>query len=172
MYICGPRSSRSKDAFGKQYSLYSFFKSTCVGAALFIPLSKWSVYSVLQIEEEKQRKRQAKKAERAQKRKKEKEPASKETEPKVKRVRQVKGTSEIISLLGLTTLRLTYTFFALFSQDVDTEKQTAPDKNSKQYLCSELNKVSPPNPSQQSSVTGMSSLMILKLTSLSYFSGN
>lgn len=66
-----------------------------------------------QIEEEKQRKRQAKKAERAQKRKKEKEPASKETEPKVKRVRQ----------------------------DVDTEKQTAPDKNSKQYLCSELNKV-------------------------------
>lgn len=71
-------------------------------------------FSVLQIEEEKQRKRQAKKEERAQKRKREKEPASKETEPKVKRVRQVKGNSEIINLLRLISLRLTYIFLPCF----------------------------------------------------------
>uniref|UniRef100_A0A3Q1EHQ4 Guanine nucleotide-binding protein-like 3 n=1 Tax=Acanthochromis polyacanthus TaxID=80966 RepID=A0A3Q1EHQ4_9TELE len=70
----------------------------------------------LKIEEEKERKRQAKKEERAQKRKKEKEGASKETEPKAKRVR--KNDSENPS-----------------------GKQAAPDRNSKQFLCAELNKV-------------------------------
>ncbi|XP_041813095.1 guanine nucleotide-binding protein-like 3 [Chelmon rostratus] len=69
-----------------------------------------------QIEEEKQRKRQAKKEERAQKRKKEKEAESKETEPKAKRARE----DDLIK---------------------PSEKQTPPDKNSKQYLCSQLNKV-------------------------------
>ncbi|XP_076596909.1 guanine nucleotide-binding protein-like 3 [Chaetodon auriga] len=69
-----------------------------------------------QIEEEKQRKRQAKKEERAQKRKKEKEAASKETEPKAKKARE----DEVIK---------------------PSQKQAAPDKNSKQYLCAELNKV-------------------------------
>nr|XP_046240184.1 guanine nucleotide-binding protein-like 3 [Scatophagus argus] len=70
----------------------------------------------LQIEEEKQRKKEAKKEERAQKRKKEKEAESKETEPNAKKARQdeVKNRSE---------------------------KKMAPDKTSKQYLCSELNKV-------------------------------
>ncbi|XP_051269836.1 guanine nucleotide-binding protein-like 3 [Dicentrarchus labrax] len=70
----------------------------------------------LQIEEEKEKKRQAKKEERAQKRKKEKDTASKETEPKAKKARQ----DEVQKL---------------------SEKQTTTDKSSKQYLCSELNKV-------------------------------
>ncbi|KAI3370263.1 hypothetical protein L3Q82_025042, partial [Scortum barcoo] len=70
----------------------------------------------LQIEEEKEKRRQVKKEERAQKRKKEKEGASKETEPKAKKTRQHE-TGPL------------------------SEKQSGPDKNSKQYLCSELNKV-------------------------------
>ncbi|XP_018541375.1 guanine nucleotide-binding protein-like 3 [Lates calcarifer] len=70
----------------------------------------------LQIEEEKQRKRQAKIDERAQKRKKEKEAASKETEPKAKKARQDENGKH-------------------------PEKRTAPDRNSKQFLCGELNKV-------------------------------
>uniref|UniRef100_A0A7N8X0Z8 Guanine nucleotide-binding protein-like 3 n=1 Tax=Mastacembelus armatus TaxID=205130 RepID=A0A7N8X0Z8_9TELE len=65
----------------------------------------------LQVEE-KEKKRQAKKEERAQKRKK--EVASKETEPEAKKARQNKKHSE---------------------------KRTAPDKSSKRFLCSELNKV-------------------------------
>uniref|UniRef100_A0A3Q3KAZ9 Guanine nucleotide-binding protein-like 3 n=1 Tax=Monopterus albus TaxID=43700 RepID=A0A3Q3KAZ9_MONAL len=70
----------------------------------------------LQIEEEKERKRQAKKEERAQKRKKEKEDASKETEPKAKKARQDENGKH-------------------------SKKQTTQDKSSKQFLCSELNKV-------------------------------
>ncbi|XP_044035719.1 guanine nucleotide-binding protein-like 3 isoform X2 [Siniperca chuatsi] len=70
----------------------------------------------LQIEEVKEKKKQAKKEERAQKRKKEKEAASKETEPKAKKARQDEVGKH-------------------------SEKSIAPDKNSKQYLCSELNKV-------------------------------
>lgn len=70
----------------------------------------------LQIEEEKERRKQAKKEERAQKRKKDKEAASKETEPKAKKARQEENGKR-------------------------SEKQSAPDKNSKQFLCSELNKV-------------------------------
>ncbi|XP_070700089.1 guanine nucleotide-binding protein-like 3 isoform X2 [Pempheris klunzingeri] len=71
----------------------------------------------LKIEEEKEKRRQANKEERAQKRKKEKEAASKETEPKAKKARQ-DGVGKL------------------------SGKQTAaPDKNSKPYLCSELNKV-------------------------------
>ncbi|KAK2862327.1 hypothetical protein Q5P01_001860 [Channa striata] len=70
----------------------------------------------LQIEEEKERKRQAKKEERAQKRKKEKEAASKETEPKAKKARQDENGK-------------------------NSEKHKGPDKNSKQFLCFELNKV-------------------------------
>ncbi|XP_007561345.1 guanine nucleotide-binding protein-like 3 [Poecilia formosa] len=70
----------------------------------------------LQIEEEKERKRQAKKEERAQKRKKEKEAAVKEAEPSAKKAR--KDTTENNSV-----------------------KRSAPNKNSKQHLCSELNKV-------------------------------
>uniref|UniRef100_A0A3Q3W514 Guanine nucleotide-binding protein-like 3 n=1 Tax=Mola mola TaxID=94237 RepID=A0A3Q3W514_MOLML len=61
--------------------------------------------------QEKEKKKQTKKEERAQKRKKEKEAASKETEPSAKKARQVKKIP------------------------------VAPDKNSKQYLCSQLNKV-------------------------------
>uniref|UniRef100_UPI0037E96065 guanine nucleotide-binding protein-like 3 n=1 Tax=Semicossyphus pulcher TaxID=241346 RepID=UPI0037E96065 len=70
----------------------------------------------LQIEEQKEKKRQAKKEERAQKRKKEKEDPKKETEPKAKKARQ---------------------------DDVEkhSQKQTGPDKTSKQYQCAELNKV-------------------------------
>ncbi|KAF1391437.1 hypothetical protein PFLUV_G00042110 [Perca fluviatilis] len=70
----------------------------------------------LQIEEEKEKKRQAKILERAQKRKKEKEVTSKETEPKAKKARQ----DEV---------------------EIQQGKPSAPDKNSKQYFCSELNKV-------------------------------
>ncbi|XP_045885453.1 guanine nucleotide-binding protein-like 3 [Micropterus dolomieu] len=70
----------------------------------------------LQIEEEKERKKQAKKEERAQKRKKEETAVSKKTEPKAKKARQ-DGVGK------------------------RSEKRAAPDKNSKQYLCSELNKV-------------------------------
>ncbi|XP_027858704.1 guanine nucleotide-binding protein-like 3 [Xiphophorus couchianus] len=70
----------------------------------------------LQIEEEKERKRQAKKEERAQKRKNEKEAAVKEAEPSAKKAR--KDTTEN-----------------------NTVKRSAPNKNSKQHLCSELNKV-------------------------------
>ncbi|XP_040890539.1 guanine nucleotide-binding protein-like 3 [Toxotes jaculatrix] len=70
----------------------------------------------LKIEEEKERRRQAKKEERAQKRKKEKEAASKEAEPKAKKARQDENGSH-------------------------SQKPTAPDKNSKQFLCGELNKV-------------------------------
>ncbi|XP_043978298.1 guanine nucleotide-binding protein-like 3 [Gambusia affinis] len=69
----------------------------------------------LQIEEEKERKRQAKKEERAQKRKKEKEAAVKEAEPSAKKAR--KDTTENNSV------------------------KRAANKNSKQHLCSELNKV-------------------------------
>ncbi|TMS18752.1 Guanine nucleotide-binding protein-like 3 [Larimichthys crocea] len=67
----------------------------------------------LQIEEEKQKKLQAKKEERAQKRKKEKEAASKEKDPKAKKARQ---------------------------EEVP-KKRAVPDRSSKRYLCSELNKV-------------------------------
>ncbi|KAM4741607.1 guanine nucleotide-binding protein-like 3 [Anableps anableps] len=70
----------------------------------------------LQIEEEKERIRQAKKEERAQKRKKEKEAAVKEAEPSAKKARTD------------TTAN-------------NSAKRSAPNKNSKQYLCSELNKV-------------------------------
>ncbi|KAG7238340.1 hypothetical protein INR49_031056 [Caranx melampygus] len=70
----------------------------------------------LKIEEEKERKKQAKKEERAQKRKKEKEAASKDTEPTAKKARQDENGKH-------------------------SKKSTAPDKNSKQYLCGELNKV-------------------------------
>ncbi|XP_026205853.1 guanine nucleotide-binding protein-like 3 [Anabas testudineus] len=70
----------------------------------------------LQIEEEKERRKQAKKEERAQKRKKEKEAASKETEPKAKKARQDENGKH-------------------------SEKRTTPDRNSKLFLCSELNKV-------------------------------
>ncbi|XP_054882585.1 guanine nucleotide-binding protein-like 3 [Poeciliopsis prolifica] len=70
----------------------------------------------LQIEEEKEKKRQAKKEERAQKRKKEKEAAVKEAEPSAKKAR--KDTTENNAV-----------------------KHSAPNKNSKQHLCSELNKV-------------------------------
>ncbi|CAJ1051659.1 guanine nucleotide-binding protein-like 3 [Xyrichtys novacula] len=67
-----------------------------------------------QIEEEKERQRQAKKEERAQKRKQEKEDAKKE--PKAKRARQDED-------------------------DIHSQKKSGPDRSSKQYLCSELNKV-------------------------------
>ncbi|XP_037535584.1 guanine nucleotide-binding protein-like 3 [Nematolebias whitei] len=67
----------------------------------------------LQLEEENERKRQAKKEERAQKRKQEKEAATKETEPKAKKTRK----------------------------DKTGDKPTAPNKNSKQFLCAQLNKV-------------------------------
>uniref|UniRef100_A0A3B3ZZF4 Guanine nucleotide-binding protein-like 3 n=1 Tax=Periophthalmus magnuspinnatus TaxID=409849 RepID=A0A3B3ZZF4_9GOBI len=67
----------------------------------------------LQNEEEKEKRKQAKKEERAQKRKKEKEGATKEAEPKVKKARK----------------------------DEAERKQKAVEKNSKHYLCSELNKV-------------------------------
>ncbi|XP_053171393.1 guanine nucleotide-binding protein-like 3 [Scomber japonicus] len=70
----------------------------------------------LQIEEEKERRKQAKKEERAQKRKKEKEDSSKETDVKAKRARQ--DENETLS-----------------------DKRITPDRNSKQFLCSELNKV-------------------------------
>ncbi|KAM4612495.1 guanine nucleotide-binding protein-like 3 [Polymixia lowei] len=70
----------------------------------------------LKIEEEKEKKKQAKKEERAQKRKKEKQVANKETDPKAKRAR----TDEV---------------------DKPSEKKIVPDKSSKQFLCSELNKV-------------------------------
>ncbi|KAJ0068451.1 hypothetical protein NL108_008393, partial [Boleophthalmus pectinirostris] len=67
----------------------------------------------LQIEEEKEKRKQAKKEERAQKRKKEKEGSTKEAEPKAKKARK----------------------------DEAQRKQKAVEKNSKHYLCSELNKV-------------------------------
>ncbi|AWP03093.1 putative guanine nucleotide-binding protein-like 3 [Scophthalmus maximus] len=70
----------------------------------------------LQIEEAKEKKRQAAKDERAKKRKKEKEPASTETEPKAKKLRKDEKGKR-------------------------SEKRTATDKSSKQFLCSELNKV-------------------------------
>ncbi|XP_023279397.1 guanine nucleotide-binding protein-like 3 [Seriola lalandi dorsalis] len=70
----------------------------------------------LKIEEEKERKKQAKREERAQKRKKEKEVASKDPEPKAKKARQDENGK-------------------------NSEKHTAPDKSSKQFLCGELNKV-------------------------------
>ncbi|XP_008293906.1 guanine nucleotide-binding protein-like 3 [Stegastes partitus] len=70
----------------------------------------------LKIEEEKEKKKQAKKEERAQKRKAEKEAASKEKEPKAKRIR----TDDSESHSG---------------------KQAAPNRNSKEFLCAELNKV-------------------------------
>uniref|UniRef100_A0A1A7WLA5 Guanine nucleotide-binding protein-like 3 n=1 Tax=Iconisemion striatum TaxID=60296 RepID=A0A1A7WLA5_9TELE len=67
----------------------------------------------LQIEEENERKRQAKKVERAQKRKKEKEAAA-TTEPDAKKARADKTKS--------------------------SEKQKTQSKNSKQFLCSEIQK--------------------------------
>ncbi|XP_029358906.1 guanine nucleotide-binding protein-like 3 [Echeneis naucrates] len=70
----------------------------------------------LKIEEEKEKKKQAKKEERAQKRKKEKEAAAKETEPKAKRSRQEENGKH-------------------------SEKKIGTDRNSKQFLCGELNKV-------------------------------
>ncbi|XP_062254285.1 guanine nucleotide-binding protein-like 3 [Platichthys flesus] len=66
----------------------------------------------LQIEEEKTKKRETVKEERAKKRKKEKS-AIKETEPNAKKARKENGT----------------------------KLQAGPDRNSKQFLCSELNKV-------------------------------
>ncbi|XP_028262957.1 guanine nucleotide-binding protein-like 3 [Parambassis ranga] len=69
----------------------------------------------LQIEEEKEKQRQAKKEERAQKRKKEKEAANQEADPEAKKARKDSGN--------------------------DSKKQSATNKNSKQYLCAELNKV-------------------------------
>ncbi|XP_029948436.1 guanine nucleotide-binding protein-like 3 [Salarias fasciatus] len=66
----------------------------------------------LQIEEEQAKKKQAKKEERAQKRKKEKEAPSKETQPQAKKARKEKG-----------------------------EKKRDPNRNSKHFLCAELNKV-------------------------------
>ncbi|KAF7659761.1 hypothetical protein LDENG_00293220 [Lucifuga dentata] len=70
----------------------------------------------LQIEEEKEKKRQAKKEERVQKRKKERETASTATDPKAKKARQ---------------------------DDIrkQRERKVASDRSSKQFLCSELNKV-------------------------------
>ncbi|XP_068576063.1 guanine nucleotide-binding protein-like 3 isoform X2 [Cebidichthys violaceus] len=68
----------------------------------------------LQIEEVKEKKKQAKIVERAQKRKK--ETASKGSEPKAKKARQ-----DVV--------------------EKQSEKPSTPDKNSKHYLCSELNKV-------------------------------
>ncbi|KAM3877963.1 guanine nucleotide-binding protein-like 3 [Diretmus argenteus] len=76
----------------------------------------------LQIEEEKEKRKQAKKEERAQKRKKEKDSASKDTDPKAKRARRdasIEGKLERES----------------------EEYTTTTDKSSKQFLCSELNKV-------------------------------
>ncbi|XP_034022859.1 guanine nucleotide-binding protein-like 3 isoform X2 [Thalassophryne amazonica] len=70
----------------------------------------------LQLEEERERKRQAVKEERAKKRKAEKEAADKKNEPKTKKSREEDVGSK-------------------------SKKQTAADKNSKQFLCSELNKV-------------------------------
>ncbi|XP_059185340.1 guanine nucleotide-binding protein-like 3 [Centropristis striata] len=70
----------------------------------------------LQIEEEKEKKKQAKKEERAKNRKKERDAASKEEEPKAKKARQDEAEKQPV-------------------------KPSAPDKNSKKYLCSELNKV-------------------------------
>nr|XP_019941831.1 PREDICTED: guanine nucleotide-binding protein-like 3 [Paralichthys olivaceus] len=66
----------------------------------------------LQIEEQKEKKRQVVKEERAKKRKKEKDSASKETEPNAKKARKENG-----------------------------KNSQAPDRSSKQFLCSELNKV-------------------------------
>ncbi|XP_019941831.2 guanine nucleotide-binding protein-like 3 [Paralichthys olivaceus] len=66
----------------------------------------------LQIEEQKEKKRQVVKEERAKKRKKEKDSASKETEPNAKKTRKENG-----------------------------KNSQAPDRSSKQFLCSELNKV-------------------------------
>ncbi|CAB1443519.1 unnamed protein product [Pleuronectes platessa] len=66
----------------------------------------------IQIEEEKTKKREIVKEERAKKRKKEKS-AIKETEPNTKKARKENGT----------------------------KLQAGPDRNSKQFLCSELNKV-------------------------------
>ncbi|XP_031710359.1 guanine nucleotide-binding protein-like 3 [Anarrhichthys ocellatus] len=68
----------------------------------------------LQIEEDKEKKRQTKIVERAKKRKK--ETASKGSEPTAKKARQ-----DVV--------------------EKQPEKPAAPDKNSKHYLCSELNKV-------------------------------
>ncbi|KAM7422253.1 hypothetical protein PAMA_010362 [Pampus argenteus] len=70
----------------------------------------------LKIEEEKEKKRQAQREERAQKRKKDKDAASKETEPKAKKARQDENEKHL-------------------------KKASGPDKSSKQFLCSELNKV-------------------------------
>ncbi|XP_015258932.1 PREDICTED: guanine nucleotide-binding protein-like 3 [Cyprinodon variegatus] len=70
----------------------------------------------LQIEEEKERIRQIKKEERAQKRKKEKEDAVKQAEPSAKKARTDTKAN-------------------------GAEKRSAPNKNSKQHLCTELNKV-------------------------------
>ncbi|XP_069566659.1 guanine nucleotide-binding protein-like 3 [Brachyistius frenatus] len=70
----------------------------------------------LRIEEEKERKKQAKKVARAQKKKNEKEAVSKGEEPKTKRAREDDSENQ-------------------------PEKKTAPNKNSKQFLCAELNKV-------------------------------
>ncbi|XP_057702532.1 guanine nucleotide-binding protein-like 3 [Corythoichthys intestinalis] len=70
----------------------------------------------LQIEEEKERQKQAAKAERAKKRKQEKESASKKEEPKAKKAREVKTVKR-------------------------PEKENAAEKNTKKFLCAELNKV-------------------------------
>ncbi|XP_072238598.1 guanine nucleotide-binding protein-like 3 isoform X2 [Leuresthes tenuis] len=70
----------------------------------------------LKIEEEKEQRRQAKKEERAQKRQKDKEAAIKETEPKAKKARRDDAANH-------------------------SDTQTAPNKSSKQFLCTELNKV-------------------------------
>ncbi|CAN9512347.1 unnamed protein product [Ophioblennius macclurei] len=66
----------------------------------------------IQIEEEKEKKRQANKEARAQKRKQEKEAQSTETEPKAKKTRKDKS-----------------------------ERQPDPNKSTKRFLCTELNKV-------------------------------
>ncbi|KAG7493162.1 guanine nucleotide-binding protein-like 3 [Solea senegalensis] len=70
----------------------------------------------LQIEEEKEKKKQAAKEERAKKRKQDKESASKEKEPKAKKARQDENGKP-------------------------SGKRSTPDKNSKQFLCGEINKV-------------------------------
>ncbi|KAK5912763.1 hypothetical protein CesoFtcFv8_002603 [Champsocephalus esox] len=70
-----------------------------------------------EIDEIKDKKKQAKKVERAQKRKREKVTGKKETEPKAK-----KPLQEVVVV-------------------EQPEKEPGPDKGSKQYLCSELNKV-------------------------------
>ncbi|TKS70837.1 Guanine nucleotide-binding protein-like 3 [Collichthys lucidus] len=97
----------------------------------------------LQIEEEKQKKLQAKKEERAQKRKREREAASKEKDPKAKKARQVRAknsksfVSTKIYYSNVDLLVLVH----LFPQEEVPKKRTAPDRNSKRHLCSELNKV-------------------------------